>query len=202
MNEKTHSVLSEATVKQLKAFVRATYRPAERSKSGRKVSFKAFSHIAKKEAFMECAAVAEEAEIDSVREPAMLNLAAALKKEDLAEAVRSLDESFTEMLLRKIDESGMKDAECYKKAGVDRKLFSKIRSDRAYRPSKVTAIAFAFALSLPETEAEDLLKKAGFALSDSNVFDVIVRFFLRTGRYDMFELNEALLLYDQPLIGV
>ena len=66
----------------------------------------------------------------------------------------------------------------------------------------MTAIAFAFALSLPETEAEDLLKKAGFALSDSNVFDVIVRFFLRTGRYDMFELNEALLLYDQPLIGV
>ncbi|MBR5739191.1 MAG: hypothetical protein IKY02_04305 [Lachnospiraceae bacterium] len=119
----------------------------------------------------------------------------------LPEALKNLDESFTEMLLRKIDEKGMKDSECYKKARVDRKLFSKIRSDRLYRPSKQTAVAFAFALELPFEEAESLLKKAGFAFSKSSKADVIAEYFLLQNRYDLDGLNEALLAYDQPLIG-
>ena len=120
---------------------------------------------------------------------------------EIERALRDLDESFSEMLLRKIDEKGIKDAECYKKALVDRKLFSKIRSDRLYRPSKPTVIAFAFALELPKAEAESLLRKAGFALSRSSKFDVIVECFLNDAHYSLDDLNEALYRYDQPLVG-
>ncbi|MBR6228973.1 MAG: hypothetical protein IKQ97_04485 [Eubacterium sp.] len=129
--------------------------------------------------------------------------------EALAEPkLRSLDDldsqvsdTWQEMLLRLIDEKGLKPSEVYKGGNIDKKLFSKIKNQPDYQPKKITAIAFCIGLRLNIDETKDFLSRAGYALSPSSKFDLIVRFYIEKGNYDLFELNEVLFDYGQELIG-
>lgn len=118
---------------------------------------------------------------------------------NIDDLMNQLEETFSQRLLRMIDERGMTDAEAYTKAYVDRRHFSKIRKDVNYIPNKKTVLAFTIALELSLDEAKDLLASAGFALSRSSKMDIIVAYFLQNKIYDMFEINDVLDAYGQPV---
>lgn len=120
---------------------------------------------------------------------------------EIAQLVSTLDAPFSTTLLALIDARGMTDAEVYHRANISRQLFSKIRGNESYRPSKQTVVALAIALELDMSATQDLLARAGFTLSKSSKFDVIVRFFIERSIYDLFQLNEVLFAYDLPLVG-
>lgn len=119
----------------------------------------------------------------------------------LEDIMGHMGETFSQMLLRLIDEKGYTDAQIYHKANIDRRHFSKIRNNIDYVPNRKTVIAFAIALELSIDEAKDLLKAAGYSFSDGSKFDVIISFFLENEMYNIFEINEVLFSYEQPLIG-
>ena len=124
----------------------------------------------------------------------------AMDMSTLAEMLDQVDESFGKTVLRKIDEKGMTDAECYKRANIDRRLFNKIKNNPDYRPGKQTALALAIALKLTLAETKELLMKAGFALSHSNKADIVVEYCILHGHYDVLEINQVLFQLDlQPL---
>ena len=115
--------------------------------------------------------------------------------------MRHISDTFQERLFRLIDERKLDDTEVYKKANLSRKLFSKIRCSSEYSPAKRTAVALAVALELDLPETEDLLRRAGLALSPSSKFDLIVTYFITHHIYDIFEINAALFKYGQPILG-
>lgn len=119
----------------------------------------------------------------------------------LAEMLDQVDESFGKTVLRKIDEKGMTDVECYKRANIDRRLFNKIKNEPNYRPGKQTALAIAIALKLTLSETKELLMKAGFALSHSNKADIVVEYCIKSGLYDIFQINELLFRFDLSPLG-
>jgi len=120
---------------------------------------------------------------------------------DLQNLLRDMDAGFSETLLKLIDRSGKKDSEIYNKANVSRQHFSKIRNNPGYKPTKPTAIAFAIALELNMDETEDLIGRAGYRLTRSSKFDVIIMYFIQNRNYNMFDINETLYEFDQSLLG-
>jgi len=123
------------------------------------------------------------------------------KSLSLEDVLKQEDAGFTETLLKRIDETGKKDAEIYKRAGLTKQHFSKIRNNPNYRPTKPTAVALAIALELSLEQTRDLIGRAGYALTNSSKFDLIVRYFIEQGSYDVMEINLALYEFDQPLLG-
>lgn len=150
----------------------------------------------------ECLMKCEQAPPPCAPIPAPLASKSVSVGQSLSDFLNEQDRGFREMLFDLIDKSGMTDVECYKKANVDKRTFSKIKSNKNYKPSKQTAIAFAISLRLDLDTTQELLATVGFTLSKSTVFDKIIMYFILNGKYDIFEINEALFEFDQQLLGV
>ena len=138
---------------------------------------------------------------DSSPMPTMMQASIGMPASSLDDIMAHVADTWQESLFRLIDEKGFTDVEVYKRANIDRKLFSKIRSNAAYQPKKITAVAFALALQLNIDQTKDMLARAGYALSPSSKFDLIVRYFIENEVYDTYTINLALFEHDQPLLG-
>ncbi|MBE6730287.1 MAG: RNase III inhibitor [Ruminococcaceae bacterium] len=182
--DKSSFKISEELYKEVKEYISDNY--ADRYRETRRIYAQRLSEVS----YREMASLPMQAPAEK----------ASSKKQSLEDKLKKLDESFQEMLFRKIDESGMKDSLVYKKANVDRKHFSKIKKDKYYHPKKETVLCFAIALELSLKETENMLKKAGYALSESSMFDVIVRYFIENSKYDIIEINNTLFSFDQNLL--
>ena len=134
-------------------------------------------------------------------EPAPCVPTAASKPVSLADMLKQADAGFSETLLKLIDKTGKKDSEIYKKALLSKQHFSKIRNNPNYKPTKPTAIALALALELDLEATRDLIGRAGYALTNSSKFDLIIRYFIEQGNYNVVEINCVLFEYDQSLLG-
>ena len=119
----------------------------------------------------------------------------------IEQMLKELDAGFSETLLKLIDQRGKKDSEIYKKANLSKQHFSKIRNNPDYRPTKPTAIALALALELDLEQTKDLIGRAGYALTNSSIFDLVIRYFIEEKNYDVVQINIMLYRYDQPLLG-
>ena len=126
---------------------------------------------------------------------------AAAKAMSLEDMLKQADAGFTETLLNLIDKTGKKDSEIYKKANISKQHFSNIRNNPNYKPTKPTAIALALALELSLEDTKDLIGRAGYALTNSSKFDLIIRYFIEQGNYNVVEINIALYEFDQALLG-
>ena len=127
---------------------------------------------------------------------------APIKALSLEDMLKEADAGFTETLLKLIDKTSKKDSQIYKKALLSKQHFSKIRNNPDYKPTKPTAIALALALELDLEETKDLIGRAGYALTNSSKFDLIIRYFIENKNYNIVEINLALYEFDQPLLGV
>ena len=147
-----------------------------------------------------CAPMAAQPEAKP-KKAASFSLPFSKAKPSLAELLAETDAGFSETLLKLIDRTGKKDSEIYSKANVSRQHFSKIRNNPDYKPTKATAIAFAIALELNLEQTRDLIGRAGYALTNSSKFDVIIMYFIRERNYNLFDINAALFEFDQSLLG-
>ena len=130
------------------------------------------------------------------------NTKLSVEAENIILAVGGIDKSFAETLFEYIDKKGMTDVQAYKGANVSRKVFSKLRCDKKYNPSKATAVSFAISLHLSLEDTRRLLSAAGYSLSRSFLTDVIIEYFLASGKYkDIHEVNKVLDDFDQPSLG-
>ena len=143
-------------------------------------------------------------DLDLCRKNAVCESAAPMpapKAASLPDFLKQADAGFTETLLKLIDKTGKKDSEIYKKANLSKQHFSKIRNNPRYKPTKQTAIALALALELDLRQTRDLIGRAGYALTNSSKFDLIIRYFIEQGNYNVVEINLALYEFDQSLLG-